>query len=157
MIRFPCFKCGKMLKAPEGTEGKPSRCKCGCDVIVPPSEAAFDFKPETPPMPAAATQIPAPLEPPQSTWRRSPEPLMTEELLERLARDGVKRPGAFARFVSIVGWAICGYCLLSAWGSLNGSYGNGRVGVADIAYAILVAITGYIIARIIEKIAYAIG
>lgn len=35
MIRFPCPKCGKTLKAPLGTEGRQSKCKCGNAVQVP--------------------------------------------------------------------------------------------------------------------------
>jgi hypothetical protein len=35
MIRFCCQACGATLKAPDGTEGRISKCKCGAKVVVP--------------------------------------------------------------------------------------------------------------------------
>ncbi len=35
MIEFACHNCNRTLKAPLGTEGRLSRCKCGAGVVVP--------------------------------------------------------------------------------------------------------------------------
>lgn len=48
MISFPCPKCGVILKAPEGTEGRQAKCKCGESVQVPvPLALAVDAANET--------------------------------------------------------------------------------------------------------------
>lgn len=55
MILFPCLKCGKMLKAPIGTEGRAAKCQCGASVTVP----AATPEDESPPLAFHAVPIPS--------------------------------------------------------------------------------------------------
>ena len=58
MIKFPCPSCKTELKAPEGTEGRSSRCKCGQAVTVPSSIPVAAIVAELPKTNSASTATP---------------------------------------------------------------------------------------------------
>lgn len=155
-IRFPCPNCSKQLSAPSDLAGKASRCRCGAAVVVPsvPGKPAFDFDL----IPTATLTPDETQEPIPRRRRRRPEqdePQTVEQLLAKIAREGVKQPSASAKTATIVAWVVCGGFLFAAWGSMRSM--NGMIGVGEIAYAILIALTGYIGARIVEQVVRAIG
>lgn len=159
-IKFPCPSCRRPLSAPAEFAGKGSRCRCGAAVIVPNvAKVEFDFNGIPTARATAGPETDA--LPPRHRRHDGDdrEPPTAEELLERIARRCAKEPSKSARTASVVAWIVCGMFLASAWLNVETarSRGNGGVGVGDISYAIFVSLTGYIVARIAEKAARAIG
>jgi hypothetical protein len=133
MAQFTCPSCKATLSAADGAEGRTVTCACGISLRVPslPQDQAIP----------TATLLSVP------RYRILPT---TEQLLEEIVRYGPKRASVAARIVSVFGWSLCGLFLLLAWTSMRTPTG---VNVLDVSYATLVALTGYVLARIIEKIA----